>query len=160
MDRICIGEALDERNEIDPFLKRMVTGDEKWVTYVNIVQNRSWSKRSEASQTVAKPRIMAWKILLCIWWDWKGIIYYDLLPFDQTLNSDLYSQQLDHLKLAIDLKRPESANRRGVFHQDNARLHTSVVTLQKLWELGWEVLMHPPYSPDLAPSDYHFFLAL
>ncbi|GFV43235.1 histone-lysine N-methyltransferase SETMAR [Trichonephila clavipes] len=56
---------------------------------------------------------------------------------------------------------PELANRRGVvFHQDNARSHTSVVTRQNLWELGWEVLMHPPYSPDLAPSDYPLFLAL
>ncbi|GFW71882.1 putative transposable element [Trichonephila clavipes] len=32
----------------------------------------------------------------------------------------------------------------------------SVVIRQKLWE----VLMHPAYSPDLAPSDYHLFLAL
>ncbi|GFW19692.1 hypothetical protein TNCV_1605831 [Trichonephila clavipes] len=40
---------------------------------------------------------------------------------------------------------PELANRRGVvFHQDNARPYTFVVTRQKLWELGWEVLMHPP----------------
>jgi transposase len=22
---------------------------------------------------------------------------------------------------------------------------------------GWELLFHPPYSPDLAPSDYHLF---
>ncbi|GFX34776.1 histone-lysine N-methyltransferase SETMAR [Trichonephila clavipes] len=53
---------------------------------------------------------------------------------------------------------PESANRRGVvFHQDNA---TSVVTRQILWELGWEVSMHLLYSLDLAPNDYHLFLAL
>ncbi|GFW02521.1 histone-lysine N-methyltransferase SETMAR [Trichonephila clavipes] len=52
-------------------------------------------------------------------------------------------------------------NRRGVvFHQDNARPRTSVVNRQKPWELVWEVLMHSPYSPDLAPSDYHLFLAL
>ncbi|GFW21402.1 histone-lysine N-methyltransferase SETMAR [Trichonephila clavipes] len=37
MDRISIGEALVKRNEIDPFLKWMVTGDEKWVTYDSIV---------------------------------------------------------------------------------------------------------------------------
>lgn len=161
MDRISICEALAKRNEIDPFLKRMVTGDEKWVTYDNIVRKRSWSKRGEAAQTVAKPGLTARKVLLCIWWDLKGIIYYELLPYGQTLNSDLYCQQLDRLKLAIDQKRPELANRRGVvFHQDNARPHTSVVTRQKLRELGWEVLMHPPYSPDLAPSDYHLFLAL
>ncbi|GFX81925.1 histone-lysine N-methyltransferase SETMAR [Trichonephila clavipes] len=53
------------------------------------------------------------------------------------------------------------ANRRGVeFHQDNATSHTSLVSRQKLWELGWEVLMHPPHSPDLAPNDYHLFLVL
>ncbi|GFY26185.1 histone-lysine N-methyltransferase SETMAR [Trichonephila clavipes] len=51
-------------------------------------------------------------------------------------------------------------NRRGVvFHQDNARPHTSVVTRQNLWEIGWEALMQPPYNPSLAPSDYHVFLA-
>ncbi|GFU97390.1 mariner transposase [Trichonephila clavipes] len=84
MDRISISDALAKRNEIDPFLKRMATGDEKWVI----------------------PQYCAKTI--------EG----------QTLNSDLYCQQLDRLKLAFDQKRSELANRRGVvFHQDNARLH-------------------------------------
>ncbi|GFY05974.1 histone-lysine N-methyltransferase SETMAR [Trichonephila clavipes] len=86
---------------------------------------------------------------------------HELLPHGQTLNSDLCCQQLDRLKLAIDQKWPELANRIGAaFHQDNARTHPSVVTRHNLWELGWEVLMHPPYNPDLAPSDYHLFLEL
>ncbi|GFW40471.1 histone-lysine N-methyltransferase SETMAR [Trichonephila clavipes] len=73
----------------------------------------------------------------------------------------LYCQQLNHLKQAIDQKRSDLANGKGVmFHQGNVRPHTSVVTRQKLWELGWEVLMHPPYSSDLAPSDCHLLLAL
>jgi len=33
-------------------------------------------------------------------------------------------------------------------------------TRQKLVQLGWDVLPHPPYSPDLAPSDYHLFRSL
>ncbi|GFX27995.1 histone-lysine N-methyltransferase SETMAR [Trichonephila clavipes] len=104
---------------------------------------------------------MARKVLLCIWWNLKGIIYYELLPYGQTLNSDLYCQQLGHLKLVIDQKWSDLANRRGVvIHLDNGRPHTSVVTHQKLWELGWKVLMNPPYSPDMAPSDYYLFLAL
>ncbi|GFX18139.1 histone-lysine N-methyltransferase SETMAR [Trichonephila clavipes] len=115
----------------------------------------------EAAQTVPKAGLTARKVQLCIWWDWKGIICQELLPHGQTLNSDLYCQQLDRLKLAIDQKWPELANRRGVvFHRDNVRPHTSVVTRQNLWQLGWEVLMHPPYSSDLAPSYYHLFLAL
>ncbi|KAG5324036.1 MOS1T transposase, partial [Pseudoatta argentina] len=26
--------------------------------------------------------------------------------------------------------------------------------------LKWEVLLHPPYSPDVAPSDYHLFRSM
>ncbi|XP_025163175.1 histone-lysine N-methyltransferase SETMAR-like, partial [Harpegnathos saltator] len=127
------------RNEIDPFLKRLVTGDEKWVTYENNRRKRSWSKHSQPVQTIAKPELTVKKVLLCVWLDWEGIIHYELLPSGQSLNSDLRCQQLTRLKQAIDEKRPELANRKGVvFHQDNARPHTSLTTRQKLRELGWE----------------------
>ncbi|GFX26091.1 histone-lysine N-methyltransferase SETMAR [Trichonephila clavipes] len=73
----------------------------------------------------------------------------------------LYCQQWDCLKLAIDQTRSELANWRGiVLHQDNVRPHMSIITCQKLRELGWKVLMHPPYSSDLALSDYQVFLIL
>ena len=52
----------------------MVTGDEKWVIYENNRQKRSWSKRGEPAQTIAKPGLTAKKVILCVWWDWKGII--------------------------------------------------------------------------------------
>lgn len=94
-DRIDACDTLLNRNKIDPFLKRIVTGDEKWITYDNVKRKRSWSKAGEASQTVAKPGLTARKVLLCVWWDWKGIIYYELLPYGQTLNSNIYCQQPD-----------------------------------------------------------------
>ena len=34
------------------------------------------------------------------------------------------------------------------------------MTRQKLLRLGWEVLIHPPYSPDIAPPDFHLFQSL
>ena len=34
------------------------------------------------------------------------------------------------------------------------------MTRQKLLELGWEVLIHLPYSPDIVPSDFHLFRSL
>ena len=124
-------------------------------------RKRSWSKAGESSQTVVKPGLTARKVLLWVWWGWKGIIHYELPPYGQTLNFTIYCEQLDHLKQAIDQKCPELANRKGVvFHQDNARPHTSLVTRQKLRELGWEILSHPPYSPDIAPSDYLLFLSM
>jgi len=44
-----------------------------------------------------------------------------------------------------------------LFLQDNARAHTAHRTRCTLQQLGWEVLPHPPYSSDLAPSDFHLF---
>jgi len=40
---------------------------------------------------------------------------------------------------------------------DNAPSHTSAVALAKIHELRFEQLDHPPYSPDLAPSDFFLF---
>jgi transposase len=51
--------------------------------------------------------------------------------------------------------------RHGVILQhDNARTHTANMTKEAVQELDWEILPHPPYSPDLAPSDYHLFRSL
>lgn len=36
----------------------------------------------------------------------------------------------------------------------------AVNTLKILTELGWEILTHPPYSPDIVPSDDHVFPSL
>ncbi|GFV33972.1 hypothetical protein TNCV_2613701 [Trichonephila clavipes] len=44
----------------------MVTGDEKWVTYDNIVRKRSRSKRGEAAQTMVKPGLTSRKITALI----------------------------------------------------------------------------------------------
>ena len=99
--------------------------------------------------------------MLYIWWDIRGPIHYELLKPSEKLNSDKYCQQLDNLKTAVQEKRPEMFNRKDiVLHHDNARPHAALGTCQKIAELGWEILLHPPYSPDLAPSDYHLFLSL
>ena len=43
------------------------------------------------------------------------------------------------------------------FLQDDARVHTTKVSMAKLHELKWQSLLHPAYSPDLAPSNFHLF---
>ncbi|GFW71730.1 hypothetical protein TNCV_219441 [Trichonephila clavipes] len=40
------------------------------------------------------------------------------------------------------------------FHHDNARPHTANRTTALVERFGWEMVSHPPYSPDLAPKDY------
>ena len=47
-----------------------------------------------------------------------------------------------------------------LFHQDNAPCHKSITMMVKLHELHFELLLHPPNSPDLAASDYWLFADL
>ncbi|GBP50636.1 Mariner Mos1 transposase [Eumeta japonica] len=67
------------------------------------------------------------KVMLCVWWDWKDITYYELLPPGKTINSDLYCQQLMRHKREAEKKQPESINRKSVvFHHVNLRPRTSL----------------------------------
>ena len=80
---------------------------------------------------------------------------------NQTINSDFYCRQLKKLNATVKEKQSELVNRKGViFHYDNATPYTSLATCQKLLRLGWEMMLYPPYSPDLAPSDYYLFQSL
>jgi transposase len=47
-----------------------------------------------------------------------------------------------------------------VLLHDNAHLHTAAHTRALLKHFNWELFDHPPYSPDLAPSDYHLLTYL
>ena len=47
-----------------------------------------------------------------------------------------------------------------LLHQDIATAHTAAVAMAAIRECGFEFLSQPPYSPDLAPSDYHMFRSL
>ena len=47
-----------------------------------------------------------------------------------------------------------------ILQHDNARPHVVKVDKTYLETLKWEALPHPPYSPDVASSDYHLFRSM
>ena len=74
--RISICDPLLKRNEIDPFLKRIITGDGKCVIYDNVVRKRSWNKRDKPAQSTLKADIHQKKVMLSVWWNFKGIVFF------------------------------------------------------------------------------------
>jgi histone-lysine N-methyltransferase SETMAR len=64
------------------------------------------------------------------------------------------------LRDAIRRKRPGQLAGGALLHRDNARPHRALATRERIQELQWELLEHPPYSPDLVPSDFHLFGSL
>lgn len=155
-------EMLLRRHERKLFLYRIVTGDEKWIYFENPKRKKLWLSPGEVSTSTAKPDRFGRKTMLCVWWDQKGIVYFELLKPGETVNTDRYRQQMINLNHALIEKRPEWArrHRKVILLHDNAPSHTAKLVKDTLAALGWEILPHPPYSPDLAPSDYHLFSSM
>ena len=77
-------EQLFERQKRKDFLHRIVTGDEKWIHYNNPKRKKSWGKPGHASTSTAKTNMHGSKLMLCIWWDQVGVVYYELLQPNET----------------------------------------------------------------------------
>ena len=146
------------RNKNDPFLDWVVTCDEKWILYDNRRRSAQWLEADEASRHSPKLELHQKKVMLTVWWSATGLIHYSFLNAGETIMAEKYCQQIDEMHQK--LRQPHSAlvNRKGpILLHDNARPLVAKPSLQKLNELDYETLPHPSYSPDLSPTDYHFF---
>ncbi|GFV43189.1 mariner Mos1 transposase [Trichonephila clavipes] len=95
-----------------------------------------------------------------VFWDSHGVNLIDDLQKGKTIMGAYNTSLLDKLKTELAEKRQHLQRKKILFHQDNAPSHTSVVAMVKIYEIRFELLDHPPYSPDLAPSDFFLFLHL
>ena len=76
-----------------------------------------------------------------------------------TINADAYCATLRRLCKAIQNGRRGKLSRVILLIHDNARPHTARQAQTLLHdEFHWDTLDHPPYSPDLAQSDFYLFL--
>jgi len=82
------------------------------------------------------------------------------LPKGQTIKAEYYSSLLVQLKDTLKEKRRGKITKAVLFLHDNAPAHRALATQKKLAYLDCQYLDHPPYSPDLAPSDCHLFPGL
>ncbi|GJQ72458.1 hypothetical protein Trydic_g3533 [Trypoxylus dichotomus] len=105
----------------------------------------------------ARPNIHAMKVMLCVWW---GQI--ELLKPNKTITGKRYRLQLMRLSRALRERRPQYAqsHKKIILQHGNARPCVAKPVKIYLETLKWEVLPHPLYSSDIAPSDYHLFCSM
>jgi histone-lysine N-methyltransferase SETMAR len=89
-----------------------------------------------------------------VFWDAEDILFIDYLEKGKTITGEYYSNLLTRLNKKIREKRPGLQKKKITFHRDNAPAHKSVLAMGKLRDLHYQLLEHPSYSPDLAPSDF------
>jgi len=100
------------------------------------------------------------KVLASIFWDQDGIFLSDYLPKGQTINAEYYLFLLVQLKDILKEKPCGKFTKGVLFLHDNAPAHQALATQSQLAYLGSQCFDRPPYSSDLAPSDYHLFPGL
>ena len=120
-------EQLLQRQKRKGFLHRVVTGDGKWIHYSNPKRRKSSGLLGHASTSSARPDIHAAKVMMCIWWDQVGVIYYELLKPNETTTGERYRMQLMRLSRALCEKRPqyEQRHEKVILQHDNARPHVA-----------------------------------
>jgi histone-lysine N-methyltransferase SETMAR len=84
----------------------------------------------------------------------------EFLPQGSTINTCVYCNTLKKLHGAIQNKQCGMLSWDVVMLHDNARPQTATATQDLITTFCWEQFNHPPYSPDLVPSDFHVFLHL
>jgi histone-lysine N-methyltransferase SETMAR len=159
--RMTCSEEMLTRHQSDPhFLEKLVTMDETWILLFN-PETKSQSKQWKHSESPPPKKFRvgasAEKILYSMFWDQKGVILSYPIPKGMTITGECYRDILKNQLLpAVAEKRPELVGN-FILHQDNAPPHKARIVTEFLVEQGIETLRHPPYSPDLVPSDFWLF---
>ena len=81
----------------------------------------------------------------------------DYLPKGKTITGTYYSNLQDKLRVTLKNKHRGMISRGMSLLPDNAPAHSSQVTVDKARARGFGILKHPPYYPDLAPSEFFLF---
>ena len=96
-------------------------------------------------------------MMATVFWDAQCVIMLDFLAKKSTITGAYYANLLDKLRIAIREKRRGKLSKGILLQQDNARVHTCKIAMDAVERNGYELIPHPAYSPDLAPSDYFLF---
>ena len=144
----------------DDFLVRLVTVDETWIHYYepeNKAQSRQWVGPASPKPKKFKTQPSAGKVMATVFWDAKGVIMLDFLPKRSSITGVYYANLLDQLSAAIREKRRGKLSKGALLQQGYARVPTCKVAMDAVERNGYELIPHPVYSPDRAPSDFFLF---
>ena len=95
--------------------------------------------------------------MVSVFWDAREIIFNDFIQEGKTIYSEYYANLLQRLNYEIKKKWPHLAKKKVFFYQDNAPVHTSVIAMDKVKELKFELLPHALYASNLVSLDYFLF---
>jgi len=92
------------------------------------------------------------KTMLVCFFDYKGIVHYEIIAQGQMVNQQCYLEVLTRLRESVRRKRPRLWPGKWILHHDSAPAHDVLRVHEFLAKNSITKMDHPPYSPDLAPA--------
>ena len=102
-------------------------------------QRKEWVAPGDMPKPRVKTDLHPRKIMIWIWWDWVGMVHWEMLKRNAMVNKELYIAQLHHMNEAIQLKRPHQQGQTILLH-NNTRPHVAQVIKAALQALEWEII--------------------
>ena len=106
--RVEVSRQLLENPLDDRFWKRIVTSDEKWVYLVNHNRQKRWVPRQDRFGN---------KVMICVWWNYEGVLHFELVSDGHAVDAELYCQQLDRVYDKLKQKYPTLVRRNRALFQ-------------------------------------------
>lgn len=161
-DRVAASKEIQKMITANPenFFSRTVTGDETWIHHYDPEtkqESMQWLPVGSPPPKKFRTQPSSGKVMATVFWDCKGIIMIDYLPRNTTITGAYFANVIHRLRDAIKEKRRGMLAKGVQLLIDNAPVHTAQIAQAAIAECGFTQLRHPPYSPDLAPSDYYLF---
>jgi histone-lysine N-methyltransferase SETMAR len=157
----CASAALALMNDDqENFFARIVTGDETWLRNWDPEtkqESMQWKHTDSPAPKKFRTQPSAQKLMATIFWDCEGILLIDYLPPKTTITGLYYGNLIRKLRDVIKEKRRGKVSAGILLLHDNAPVHKAQVAMAAIRESGFDEIDHPPYSPDLAPSDFFLF---
>jgi histone-lysine N-methyltransferase SETMAR len=152
-NRVKMSQALLELQRRDPSLPlHTIAGDETMVSLSNPAPKHAWVRKGDPGPTAVRQQFPKQR-MVCFFFDAYGFIHVEIMQEGKKVDSIIYCQQLERVAAKLRRCRPYII-RSTYLLQDNASPHRANLTMAKIEALGWTKLPHPPYSPDLNPTDY------
>ena len=127
------------------------------MSHRNKAQSCQWVEPGSLRPKKFKTKPSAGKVMAAVFWEVKGVIMSDFLPKRSIITGVYYVNLLDQLRTAIREKRQGKLSKGVLLQQDIVRVHTCKVVMDAVEGKGYELIPHPAYLPDLAPSDSFLF---
>jgi len=148
------------REEGNEFLQKVVAIDETWIRDFEPElksPSREWRGKGSPRPKKFKRAQSNVKQMMIFTYDCKGVIMTDRVPSGTTVTAAYYCQFLQKLRRKMHANRPDLLENSVLILHDDARLHLGKDVREFLDGYCWEVLPHPPYSPDMSPPDFDLF---